>query len=219
MRQRSLVRRSAPKDNRRIGICDYCEMARLDGIVSPAPRTARADEIIACARLLIEKGEGDRLTMRRLADELGIQAPSLYKHFADKEAITTALHVDYLAAQRDALRAALVGEPDEEGDLVVADAEVHPLLRVARAYREHARDHPEQFRFVFLLPYPDVPELLTDIRRQWFRAAGDDHLALAAYGLSRGVVEMEVFGQVPRRNRSGAGFEAGIRAIIAQLPD
>ena len=41
--------------------------------------------------------------MRRLGDELGIQAPSLYKHFADKQAITTAVHVDYLRGQVDAL--------------------------------------------------------------------------------------------------------------------
>ena len=56
---------------------------------------------------MIERGEGDRLTMRNLAEELGIQAPSLYKHFPDKESITTAIHVDYLAGQLAALEAAL----------------------------------------------------------------------------------------------------------------
>ena len=69
----------------------------------------RAAQIVACARTLIEQGEGDRLTMRRLGDELGIQAPSLYKHFPDKQAITTAVHVDYLRGQVDALAAARAG--------------------------------------------------------------------------------------------------------------
>lgn len=186
----------------------------MDTITDLPPRTERADEIVECARRLVEKGEGDRLTMRRLAEELDIQAPSLYKHFSDKEAITTAVHVDYLAAQRDALRDALVGTEDDPVD----DA-VHPLMRVANAYRTHAKTNAELYRFVFMLPYPDVPILLRDIRRQWAKAAGDDALALAAYGLSRGLVEMEVFGQVPRRGASTRGFTAGIDAIIAQLPN
>ena len=57
-------------------------------------RSPRAQEIVETARRMIERGDGDRLTMRRLADELGIQAPSLYKHFPDKDAITAAVHVD-----------------------------------------------------------------------------------------------------------------------------
>ena len=69
------------------------------------------------ARAIIERGESDRLTMRRLADEMGIQAPSLYKHFADKGAIQRALYVDYLVAMRDAMVAAREAE----------DAAGHPL--------------------------------------------------------------------------------------------
>lgn len=43
------------------------------------------------------------LTTRRLASELGIRAPSSYKHVQSKEDIVLALHVRALRGQADAL--------------------------------------------------------------------------------------------------------------------
>jgi AcrR family transcriptional regulator len=60
----------------------------------------RAEEIVRNARDLLAK-EG-AISMRRLADRLGIKAPSLYKHFPDKGAIETALIAEAL---RDIARA------------------------------------------------------------------------------------------------------------------
>ncbi len=119
-------------------------------------RTPRAEQIVACARTLIEQGEGDRLTMRRLGDELGIQAPSLYKHFADKQAITTAVHVDYLRGQVEALTGALAASGG------------HPLERVTYAFRDYAIANAELYRFLFGLPYPrtEAAEVLKRLRVQ-----------------------------------------------------
>ncbi len=178
-------------------------------IATQHSRTERADEIVDCARSLIEKGDGDRLTMRRLADELGIQAPSLYKHFPDKEAITTALHVDYLAAQRDALVAAFAdGNPDR-----------HPLARVGDAYRAHATTNVELYRFLFLLPYPraQASGILRVIRRQWYLAAGDHDLALAAYAFVRGMVDMELHARYPAQTVPDAAFDLGLAALIDRI--
>ena len=164
-------------------------------------RTPRAEEIVERARGIIERGAGDRLTMRRLADEMGIQAPSLYKHFADKGAIQRAVYVDYLTAMRDALVAARDSTDDPD----------HPLARVARAYRAHGLGNRELYAYVHVLPYPraEGAEVLKDIRMQWFLAAGQSDLALAAYAFMRGMVELEIHSLTPRARRPTAPTSTG----------
>ena len=51
----------------------------------------RAQEIVAAARELVEEEGADALSMRRLAERLGIRAPSLYKHLVDKQALESAV--------------------------------------------------------------------------------------------------------------------------------
>ena len=145
--------------------------------------------------------------MRRLADELGIQAPSLYKHFPDKQSITTAVHVDYLVGQVRALEAALA-EANEE----------HPLVRVTRAYRTYACDNEPLYRYVFLLPYPqaEAADTLKRLRVQWMKAAGDSDLALAAYALARGMVDMEIHSLTPLNASLDAAYNAGLAALVAR---
>ncbi len=169
-------------------------------------RTPRAEQIVACARTLIEQGEGDRLTMRRLGDELGIQAPSLYKHFADKQAITTAVHVDYLRGQVDALSGALAASGG------------HPLERVTYAFRDYAIANAELYRFLFGLPYPrtEAGEVLKRLRASWLRAAGDSDLAIAAYAFARGMVDMELHSLYPVRAAPADAYAAGLAALVAR---
>lgn len=53
--------------------------------------TPRAAEILDAAAGLLEERGRDALTMRSLAERIGIRAPSLYKHFQSKEQIEAAL--------------------------------------------------------------------------------------------------------------------------------
>jgi AcrR family transcriptional regulator len=55
------------------------------------PLTPRGRQIVAAARELLEQQGPAALTMRRLADRLGIRAPSLYKHLPDKAALEAAI--------------------------------------------------------------------------------------------------------------------------------
>jgi len=57
-------------------------------------------EIVDAAREALEAGGLDALSMRRLADRLGIRAPSLYKHFPDKGALEAALMADGVAPDK-----------------------------------------------------------------------------------------------------------------------
>ena len=169
-----------------------------------APRSSRAQEIVQTARAMIEAGDADRLTMRRLAAQLRIQAPSLYKHFPDKDAITAAVHADYLTEQLAALEAALA-----------ADSAAHPLVRVMTAYRRFAVEHRELFDFVFKLPYPDaVDDVLRGLRRTWLRAAGDSDLAVSAYAMARGMAEMEVHSLFPLPTMPADADNQGVLALV-----
>jgi AcrR family transcriptional regulator len=53
--------------------------------------SGRKAQIVAAARGLLESGGSEAVTMRAIADKLGIKAPSLYKHFADKSSVEAAL--------------------------------------------------------------------------------------------------------------------------------
>src|SRR4051795_3990639 len=99
-----------------------------DSAASP-PISPRAREIVAAARELLEAEGG--VSMRRLADRLGIKAPSLYKHLRDKGALEAALISDAFleAAERF----------EQAGD----------LFELGSAYRAFALEHPHLYRLMF----------------------------------------------------------------------
>ena len=58
---------------------------------APDRLTPRAQEIVAAGRALLEDEGPEALSMRRVADRLGIRAPSIYKHLSDKAALEDAV--------------------------------------------------------------------------------------------------------------------------------
>jgi AcrR family transcriptional regulator len=62
------------------------------------PLTTRGRQIVAAARELLEQEGPAALTMRRLADRLGIRASSLYKHLPDKAALEAAAYRTFALA-------------------------------------------------------------------------------------------------------------------------
>ena len=62
-----------------------------DGSGTTGTRAHGGEEIVAAARELLEQEGADALSMRRLADRIGIRAPSIYKHLPDKRALENAL--------------------------------------------------------------------------------------------------------------------------------
>jgi len=73
----------------------------------------RREIVAGVQHLLAEWGSADKLTMRAVAAEVGISAPSIYLHFADKtELVWAALadRYDELVAQMTAADAAVGGD-------------------------------------------------------------------------------------------------------------
>ncbi len=86
------------------------------------PVTSRA-QIVAAARTLIDRDGWERLTLRRLAAELGIGTTTLYHHVRDREALLLLLLDDHFA------QVELPALPDDpEGRIVAASAAMHDAL-------------------------------------------------------------------------------------------
>lgn len=88
------------------------------------PVTSRA-EILRAARQVIERDGWDKLTIRRLAAELGVGAATLYHHVRDRDDLLIQLlnqHAD------QTLRPDLPDDPRER--IVVAAAAIHDALAV-----------------------------------------------------------------------------------------
>ncbi|MET9075993.1 TetR/AcrR family transcriptional regulator [Streptomyces sp. NPDC004232] len=166
--------------------------------------TPRAREIVAAARELLEEYGLDRLTMRTLADRLGIKAPSLYKHFADKHAVEVELTAQMLAESAEALEAAEARAPGS-------------LEALAGAYRSYALAHPHLYCLATERPLPraELPEGLED------RAAlplirvcgGDIDRARALWAFAHGMVILEIHGRFPGDADLEAAWKRGLKAL------
>jgi AcrR family transcriptional regulator len=93
-----------------------------NGRTGRPPVTSRA-EILAAARRLIDRDGWEKLTVRRLAAELGIGPTTMYHHVRDKEALLLLLLNEY-ASQIP--QPELPGDPKER--IVTATIAIHDAL-------------------------------------------------------------------------------------------
>jgi len=169
----------------------------------------RAREIVAAARDLLEAEGVEGLSMRRLADRLGIRAPSIYKHLPDKEALEAALISDGLAEWAELCERAILPGDD-------------PLVAFANAYRSFARDHPHLYRLMTERPLPR--ELLTPGVEE--RAArplveavgGDPDLSRAVWAFAHGMVVLELNDRFPPGADLDAAWRRGLTAFRPGQP-
>ena len=152
----------------------------------------------AARRLLESEGE-QALTMRRLAAEVGIRAPSLYKHFADREAILVALMALGLAEFADAI------EPNASD-----------LSALAAAYRTYAKQHPHLYELLTNRPLPreQLPSgLEARAAEPLIRVAGSVERARAVWGMAHGLVMLELRGRFPAAADVDAAWRTGVQAL------
>lgn len=99
--------------------------------IVPTPSRTSIEAITAAGGAILEDRGLAGLTMQAVAQAVGVKAPSLYKHVADRDALV-GLITDSAAL---GLAAQLTG-----GD---------GLPGLARGLRAWAKDHPESYRLVF----------------------------------------------------------------------
>jgi AcrR family transcriptional regulator len=177
-------------------------------VIAPPPRTersARATEIVAAARSILERDGEAALTMRRLGDDLGMRAPSIYKHFADKAAVESALIEEALVEVGAALHHAV----DHPGRRT-------PVASVLAAYRVHCVAHPNLYRLATSGPLlrSALPPGLEDWAGEPFLlATGDPYRAQAMWSFAHGMVILEIDGRFPDGSDLDRTWRAGAAAF------
>lgn len=140
------------------------------------------------------------LTMRPIAQALGIKAPSLYKHVANREAIIALVQARGLEEFGTAFIAAGPSPRDK-----------------ARAYRDWAYANPHLYYVVMreplqrdLLPPGTEEKVLTEV----VKAAGGSHeRARAIWSMFHGLIDLELQGRYP----AGADLDTTWENAIALL--
>lgn len=159
---------------------------------------ARREEILDHAEAVLESDGVEALSMRRLADEVGIQAPSLYKHWANKEALLAALQERALRAFGTEMSAV---EPE--------------LAAIGQRYRAWALAHPALYDLVTRRPLareslgPGVEEAAA--APVLAAVDGDEDRARAVWAAAHGLVDLELADRFP----PGADIDAAWRALTA----
>jgi AcrR family transcriptional regulator len=98
------------------------------------------DEILAAAdELLVETASEDAVSIRAVAEAVGVTPPSIYRHFPDKTSLLVAVCLRSFDSFAEVMRAARApGDPLES------------LRALARAYVHYGLEHPEHYRIMFM---------------------------------------------------------------------
>lgn len=175
---------------------------------APELRSARQQQIVDVAWQILETDGPGALTMRRLGDELGIKAPSLYKHFPNKLAVESALIDRGFLLWGNEARDALARDGD-------------PLSNLAAAYRSTAREHPHIYRLMTegALDRSQLTPGLED----WSGAPlgepfREPEAARAFWAFLHGMAILEIDARFPADARLEQSWHCGIEAfrLIAQ---
>jgi AcrR family transcriptional regulator len=108
----------------------------------------REEVLAAVNRLLAEWGSDEKLTMRAVAKEVGVAAPSIYLHFADKAELVWAALADKYAQLADQMHRA--------DEAAVAGGPRARLRAQVLAYCRFALDNPGHYRLMYEVSQPAV---------------------------------------------------------------
>jgi len=98
------------------------------------------DEILTAAdELLVETASEDAVSIRAVADAVGVTPPSIYRHFPDKTSLLVAVCLRSFDSFAEVMRDAR--DPDDP---------LESLRALALAYVRYGLEHPEHYRIMFL---------------------------------------------------------------------
>jgi AcrR family transcriptional regulator len=100
----------------------------------------RDDLLDATERLMLESGHADVVSIRAIADAVGVTPPSIYLHFPDKESLILAVCERHFEAFDSVI--------EEAG--ASTDDPVESLRRRGRAYVRFGLENPEPYRILFM---------------------------------------------------------------------
>ncbi len=170
-----------------------------------APRgESRKDEIVAAALELLEQDGAEAVSMRAIADRIGIKAPSLYKHYRDKDALEVAMIAAGFRSSAEALTTAIEDADDQ-------------LAALAAAYRGWALAHRHLYRLMTHKPL-DRGALPVGVEEAAALpvmqvAGGDRARARALWAFAHGMTSLELAERFPSDADLDAAWAAGVAAL------
>lgn len=184
--------------------------------MSPYPAQVNREQIIEVAWDIVDKLGPEKLALGRLASQLGVRAPSLYRHVKSKDTLFKGVNELTNARLFDAINAALDALPQASA----ADK----MLAVARAYRGFALAHPKAYSLAFSTraedarPAADEQEAdVLPLQAIMAEISGEaDSLAAlrGALALLHGFALLEIHGQLRRGGDLEADFLTAFRAYL-----
>ncbi|MEZ4594642.1 MAG: TetR/AcrR family transcriptional regulator [Chloroflexota bacterium] len=181
----------------------------------PYPSQVSRETIVTQAWQLIEAEGAENLSLGKLAEALGIKAPSLYRHVGSKAGLLQAVNLhtsQQLVAALNEAAARPTGTPKEQ------------TAAILHAYRHFALAHPHTYVLAFTnteeaqRPDEDVLEQLALPLQQVMSAVSGPEDSLAALrgamALVHGFVMLELHGQLRRGGDLGADFETAVHAYL-----
>lgn len=179
----------------------------------PYPAKLNPEQILDAAQGLLETSGPDGLSMRTLADALGVRPSSLYRHHASRETLLLALGERAALALRDALS----HSAGDKGARAAAEA-------ASSAYLTYARQHPHLYALLLRLEeLPQGERMGTAGKQLWNtllnlvgRLSGhpdDTAHTVALWTFLHGFAELERSGLFGASGPRG-GLEVGLTALL-----
>jgi AcrR family transcriptional regulator len=180
----------------------------------PYPSKTDPDQILETAIQILEQDGREALSMRKLAEALDLKAPSLYRHYVDRNALEQAI----------AAQAAAQLHSELEQAIRPLRSPAKMLHQTASTYCDFAKTHPELYD---LMMTNFTPASVTEGKSLWNfvlegigRITGnpdDTSAAVALWSFLHGFVTLESNGLFGPSGPKSA-LEVGIDALIAGLP-
>lgn len=182
----------------------------------PYPSQINRESIIETARELIEAQGIDAVTLRMVADTLGVKPPSLYRYIKNKNAMLLAVN----EVTNQELTKVIMKADDASTSLT------ERLVRMALAYRQYAHEHPICYAMAMgsnaeIRPSQDMLVQLILPLQDLFAQFTDEEQSLVAlrgaFAMLHGWVSLEISQQLQRGGDLNAHFEQSFRAYLAGL--
>jgi AcrR family transcriptional regulator len=181
----------------------------------PYPAQVTLDQILSQAERLIERNGVERFSLARLAEELNVRPPSLYRYVESKHDLLSQINKSFLSGMMQAMQ--------KSGS--ESDNPVDQFLLILEAYRSYALSRPhlyqmsfglmsdqlrpdEEFLLQIALPLQSIIAQLAGIRDSLAALRG-------AFALVHGFVMLELTGQLRREGDLHADFRSAVRAYLA----
>jgi AcrR family transcriptional regulator len=183
--------------------------------MSPYPVQTDRKTIVETAFELIEQKGVESLSLSKLASQLGIKAPSLYRYIASKESLLQAvIELTYLRLF-EAYDAALESASEDPTD---------QLIKLSHAHRSFAQANPNTYMLAYTTSNPELPsnpDILLErailIQGIMMQISGEENSLTALRGvlaLIHGFISLELNGQFRRGGDLSETFDAVIQAYL-----